>query len=52
MTAEKNMPGQALALDNLAQTYECLANLSNAAETLEAVCFVIYTIHQNTIILI
>lgn len=37
MKTESNLYGQALALDNLARTYEHLANLAKAAETLEAV---------------
>lgn len=36
MKAENNLEGQALILDNLARTYEYLANLAKAAETLEA----------------
>ncbi len=37
MKGENNLYGQALALNNLARTYEHLANLAKAAEALEAV---------------
>ncbi len=37
MKRENNLYGQALALNNLARTYEYLANLAKAGEALEAV---------------
>ncbi len=37
MKKENNLYGQALALKNLARTYEHVANLAKAAETLESV---------------
>ena len=37
MKADNNVYGEALALNNLARTYEYMANLAKASETLEAV---------------
>ena len=37
MKAENDLYGQALALSNIAKTYEYMANLSKACETLEMV---------------
>lgn len=37
MKAENNLYGEAMALDNVARTYEYMANMSKACEALEAV---------------
>ena len=42
MKKVNNLYGQALALNNLARTYEHSANLAKAAETLEAVSLYMY----------
>ncbi len=47
MQAAHDMYGQALALSNIAKTYEYMANLSKACETLESVRIFIPTKTQG-----
>jgi len=37
MKSQENLYGEAMALDNLARTYEYMANVSQAYQSLEAV---------------
>lgn len=37
MRAQKNLYGEAIALNNVARTYEYMANITKACETLETV---------------
>ncbi len=37
LRSQNNLYGEAMALDNIARTYEYMANMSKACETLEAV---------------
>ena len=49
MKSEENFHGQAMALDNMAKTYEYMANLTKASETLETVSL---TVHVHVLCII
>ena len=43
-----NLRGQALALSNISKTYECMANITKACETLESVSTNVHNTYKLT----